>query len=225
MREQANDKSEYAAEGHALGRLLKAPLSVAQDIAAGEATIQMGLFFLVAAAVCYALFGLAVGLFSGWSVAWMTAVKAPMIALFSLLLCFPSLYVFSCVGGSALSIKQTFALGTSCLAISGLLLVGLAPVAWLFAISTANLSFVVLLTFFTWLVAIGFMARYIGKIKRSTVFERFGGIGVWFVIFILVTLQMTTVLRPILTKPDSARGWWTSEKQFFLQHYGSCFSR
>ncbi|MBI3987687.1 MAG: hypothetical protein HY343_12245 [Lentisphaerae bacterium] len=42
-------------------------------------------------------------------------------------------------------------------------------------------------------------------------------------VFVLVSLQMTTCMRPLLAKPDAARGWWTTEKKFFLVHYGDCF--
>ena len=45
----------------------------------------------------------------------------------------------------------------------------------------------------------------------------------WFIVFVMVSLQMTTAMRPLLTTPDKDRGWWTSEKQFFLAHFGSCF--
>ena len=38
---------------------------------------------------------------------------------------------------------------------------------------------------------------------------------------ILVTLQMTTCLRPLLAKPE--QGWWTGEKKFFLAHLASVF--
>ncbi len=39
----------------------------------------------------------------------------------------------------------------------------------------------------------------------------------------LVTLQMVTCMRPMLTKPE--KGWWTAEKKFFLSHFGSAFEQ
>ena len=42
---------------------------------------------------------------------------------------------------------------------------------------------------------------------------------IWFAILLLVTLQMATCMRPMLAKPGE-RGWFTSEKQFFLAHFG-----
>jgi len=206
-----------------IAALLRAPSQIGQDLADGKDVFRSGVNFLVTALVLHAIFGFAVGLFGGLSVGLMAAVKTPLIAACSLLLCFPSLYVFSSVGGAPLKLGQTFMLGTSCLAMVGVLLIGLAPVAWLFAVSTESLPFVVMLIFVLWMVSVAFAVRYINKLKEVPLFRRTSGIGAWFVIFALVSLQMTTCLRPLLGKPDPARGWWTSEKKFFLAHYGSTF--
>ncbi len=209
-----------AVAGNIAACLLKAPTKVADVIAHQQKDLLATAGTLLAVAVvCHALFGLAVGLFAGWSVALMDVVKAPLIAVSSLLLCFPSLYVFACVAGSPLSILQTVALGCSCLAMIGLVLVGLAPVAWLFAVSTESLPFVVMLTVVLWAIAVSFAARYVGKLKANPLFQRQGGIKVWFLILVVVTLQMATTMRPMLAKPE--KGWRTSEKQFFLAHFGS----
>ncbi|MFC1451841.1 hypothetical protein ACFLSJ_00685 [Verrucomicrobiota bacterium] len=204
--------------------LLKTPNRVADTIAAQQKGLLRAAFALLAVAVaCHAVFGAAIGLFAGWPVAAMDAVKAPLVALCSLFICFPSLYVFACVAGAPLSLSQTFALGCSCLAMVGLLLVGLAPVAWLFAVSTGSLPFIVMLAILIWLVAVAFAARYVGKLKATPLFHRQAGIKMWFLILIVVTLQMTTCMRPMLGKP--AKSWWTGEKKFFLSHFGSTFDQ
>ncbi|MBP7276008.1 MAG: hypothetical protein KBA51_07380, partial [Kiritimatiellae bacterium] len=105
----------------------------------------------------------------------------------------------------------------------GLLLVGLAPVAWLFAVSTQSLPFMVILALLIWMVALLFAARYVGKLRSHPLFHRQGGIKMWFVILIVVTLQMTTCMRPMMAKPE--QGWWTGEKQSFLPHFGSTFEQ
>lgn len=203
--------------------LLKNPGRVAGIIA----TERTGLFkssvgMLAVALLCHAVFGAAIGLFAGWNAALMDAAKAPLIALCALMLCFPSLYVFSCVAGSPLTLLQTFALGCSCQAMVGLLLIGLAPVAWLFAVSTASLPFIVLLAFAVWLVAVIFAARYVGKLKAVPLFSNQSGIMTWFVILVIVSLQMTTCMRPLLGEP-TGKGLWAGEKMFFMAHFGSMF--
>ena len=45
------------------------------------------------------------------------------------------------------------------------------------------------------------------------------GLNVWIVIFLLVALQMTTALRPIL---GTSKTFLPMEKKFFLAHWGDC---
>ena len=208
--------------GNIVTSLLKAPTKVADAIALRQKNLLGAAASLLAVGVvCHAVFGFAVGLFGGWSVAVMDIVKVPLVAVCSLLLCFPSLYVFACVAGSPLSISQTVALGCSCLAMVGLLLVGLAPVAWLFAVSTESLPFIVILVLVIWLISLSFAARYVGKLRANPLFQRQTGIKMWFLILTIVSLQMTTCMRPMLAKPEE--GWWTGGKAFFLSHFGSTF--
>lgn len=202
--------------------LLKEPERVANRIAADAHPLQTGFKLLAAAVACHALFGLAMGFFGGWQVAWMDAIKAPLIALCSLLLCYPSLYVFSSVGGAPLTLAQAFKLGASCLAMLGILLIGLAPIVWLFAVSTANPAFMTILVFCVWVIALVFVVRYMDKLQLHALFQHAGGLKMWLVVLVIVTLQMTTCMRPLLAPPGEA-GWWTSQKQFFLQHFGSTF--
>ena len=89
--------------------LLKNPGRVAGIIATENAGLfKSSLGMLAAALICHAVFGAAIGLFAGWNIALLDAAKAPLIALCSLLLCFPSLYVFSCVAGSPLTLLLTW---------------------------------------------------------------------------------------------------------------------
>jgi hypothetical protein len=208
---------------HIVTALLKAPHKVSDAIAGGRDHLRSATVLLAVAVACHAVFGLAVGLFGGPGVAAMDIVKVPLVAVCSLLLCFPSLYVFACVAGSPLSLSQTLMLGCSCLAMIGLLLVGLAPVAWLFAVSTESLPFVVVLALLIWLIALSFASRYVGKLRANPLFKRQAGIKLWFLILTLVTLQMATCMRPMLVKPRD--GWWTAEKKFFLSHFGSTFEQ
>jgi len=204
--------------GNIVGALLKSPQKVTKAIEAQQNLAKSSIQLLCAAIACHAVFGLAIGLFGGTAVAPMTVVKVPLIALCSLLLCFPSLYVFTCVAGSPITLAQAFTLGCSCFAMTGLILVGLAPVAWLFAVSTESLPFVVILTLFIWFISVAFTARYVERMKEAQLFQRQTGIKLWFIILTIVTMQMVTCMRPILVKPD--HGWWKAEKMFFLSHFG-----
>ena len=208
------------AGGNIISRLLKSPQSVASTIQRDENLAVEAAKMLGAALLCHAVFGLAVGLFGGWQVAATAVWKAPFIALCAMLLCYPSLYVFTAVMGSPMTLAQAFAFGCACLATTGLIMVALAPVAWLFAVSTESLPFVTMMAFVMWLVALGFTSKFLLRAKDAGLLKRQEGLGLWFVILIFVTLQMTTVMRPILSAPteDAAR-----EKMFFLQHFGKSF--
>jgi hypothetical protein len=46
-----------------------------------------------------------------------------------------------------------------------------------------------------------------------------GGIKVWMIIFVLVMLQMTTAVRPLL---GTAVTFLPTEKQFFVRHWLDC---
>ncbi len=201
-----------------LGSLLKAPGRLVAQIDADRDLLPSALRMAFWGLVFHAVFGLALGLFGGWATARMAAAKTPMIALCSVLLCFPSMYVFACVGGMPLSLTQATLLAGAVLAVTGLLLLALAPVAWLFAVSTNNLAFVVLLTLLVWLVASGFARGFLGRLRDSARLNRLSGLNWWMLVYMLVSWQMTTFLRPLLRAPDG--GWWTGEKMFFLVHFG-----
>jgi hypothetical protein len=209
--------------GGMIEALLKSPGTISGTIAQDRSSVRTGVIFLASAVLFHAIFGFAVGLFSGWAAGAVAFLKAGVISIASLLLCFPSLYVFSAVGGAPLSARQTFVLGSSCLALIGVLLIGLAPVAWLFAVSTESVGFVTTLIFVIWLTAVIFADRFTGTLRSRQGFERSGGILLWFIVFILVSMQMTTYLRPILQKPDFTRGVIRTEKKFFLQHFFELF--
>ena len=201
-----------------LGSLLKAPGWLVTQIDADRDLFSRALRMAFWGLIFHAVFGLALGLFGGWATAGMAAAKVPLIALCSILLCFPSMYVFGCVGGMPLSLTQATALAGAVLAVTGLLLLALAPVAWLFAVSTNNLAFVVLLTLLVWLVASGFARGFLERLKASAKLNRLSGLNWWMLVYMLVSWQMTTFMRPLLRVPDGS--WWTGEKMFFLVHFG-----
>ena len=210
-------------EGNIVGQLLKSPQSVVRTIMGGKRLVAESFKMLGMAALCYAVFGVAVGLFGGWGVVAMTVWKAPLVALCAMVLCLPSLYVFTAVMGSPMSLLQSFALGSACLAMMGLIVVGLAPVAWLFAVSTESLSFVVVMALVVWLAALPFAARFLRRANEVGLLKRQNGLRLWFAILIVVTLQMTTVMRPMLVAPKEGERIIATGKMFFLRHFGESF--
>ena len=203
-----------------LGSLLKAPGSLIRRMQQDENLSPLAAQLLLWGLVFHAGYGFAMGLFDSAGVACMTAGKAPMIALCSLLLCMPSLYVFSCVAGMPVTLTQAFGLGAATVAMAGLLLLGLAPVSWLFSVSTSSVAFVVIMNVLAWGIAVGFVFRFFGLMAMPRNAQKTTGLRWWLVVYVVVSLQMATTMRPLLSPP--AQGWVDTGKKFFLVHFKDC---
>jgi len=102
-------------------------------------------------------------------------------------------------------------------AMTGLLLLGMTPVIWLFSVSTNNLSFIVIINLVSWIVAVGFALRFFGMFGQPGINDKISGLKWWLFIYIMVSLQMATTMRPLLGKPGT--GLEPVEKKFFLAHF------
>ncbi len=199
-----------------IGLVLKAPKTFARLVAADRFGWRSSLVLLAAALGFYSIYGAAMGVFSGGSALWMTGLKIPLIAVASSLLCAPSLYVLLGLNGSPVTLRQSAAIlaGSACL--TSLLLVGFAPVAWLFGVSTSNLQFMIVLHLAVWGVGLCYGLRLLGiSVPNGYIGNKV--LVLWTVVFLLVSSQMATYFRPLLTL--SADGsFHDRQKQFFFQH-------
>jgi len=178
--------------------------------------------FAVMAVLSFLLFGFVLGCFAKHQQLWAAPLKITIGLLFSGVICFPSLYIFSTLAGARVSIQQLAACLAGALALAGLLLLGFAPAVWIFAESTDSLGFMGSLAVGSWLIALVFALRFLKSVIFATGGNQKGPLAIWCGVFLLVTLQMTTSLRPILGRSDILL---TQEKKFFLQHWGENFGR
>lgn len=162
------------------------------------------------------LFGLVLGCFAKHEQLWAAPAKITAGLIFSALICFPSLYIFATLAGARISISQLAACLAGALALAGLLLLGFAPAIWIFAESTDSLGFMGALGIGSWLIAVLFALRFLKTAVLMTGGTQRGPLFIWSFVFLLVTLQMTTSLRPILGRSPSRL---TQEKKFFIQHW------
>lgn len=196
--------------------LLKSPESIVNQIKTGE--FKKTLFILLGVFIsCHALYGVIVGSFSG-NVQWFAApIKIVGGAMLSALLCYPSFYIFSCLSGTNATPGQIFSLLMGGFALVSLLLLGFAPVAFIFTFSIKGIEFMGFVHLMIWSISIYFGLRYIMtgleflESRKDTWF-----INLWAIIFIMTLLQMTTTLRPILGESDV---FLTQEKLFFVEHW------
>lgn len=165
--------------------------------------------------------GLVIGAFGGGAQFLWVPLKLSLGLFLCALICLPSLHIFSCLSGAQQSLRDTGAALLMGVALMGLVLVGFAPIAWLF--SQATSSAVVLgglhLAFLG--VSIAFGMRLLGRAMTALNEHPIRGIGWWTVIFVLVVLQMTTTLRPLLGSSDGAV---MHGKLFFVTHWLSSLS-
>lgn len=173
--------------------------------------------FAMMAVVSFMLFGLVLGCFAKHEQLWTAPAKITVGLLFSGVICFPSLYIFATLAGARVAICQLAACFVGALALAGLLLLGFAPAVWIFAESTDSFGFMGALALGAWIIAVGFAWRFLKAVIFATGGTQQGPLMIWSAVFLLVTLQMTTSLRPILGRSDQLL---TQEKKFFLQHWG-----
>ena len=201
-----------------LGELLRAPGEV-MGFADGKAHYwRLAAFLVLVTVVGCALFGFAVGSFVDLKVAALDAAKMVGIAVFSFVLCFPTLYVFATISGSKLSASRLAVLGLVCTATLGSLLAALAPILWLFSVSTEKVAFIVVLSCFLAALSLVFVARPVAAAAEKGVVVNKAGLHLWLVVFAVVALQTVTLVRPMLAPIGTPR--MPEGKCFFLMHFG-----
>ena len=176
-------------------------------------------FMLFVAVACSLIYGVIVGSFSGGTQWWAAPVKVSLGLLISALICLPSLYIFSCLSGSQARLVEIFGLVVGLLMLMTILLIGFAPVAWLFSQSTKEIVWMGALHLVFWSIATFFGLRFLENGFSHSMARSNAGLNTWTIIFILVALQMTTALRPIVGTADT---FMPTEKKFFLSHWGDC---
>jgi len=174
-----------------------------------------------AAVVCALIYGVVVGTFSRGPQLWIAPLKIAGGLLVASVICLPSLYIFACLSGSRAKLSEMAGLVGGMLLLMTLLLFGFSPVAWLFSESTKSLCWMGFLHLMFWGIATIFGMRFLGAGFAGTQARSQAGLRVWGVIFVLVCLQLTTALRPIIGKSETVFPGAT-EKKFFIKHWIDC---
>ncbi len=158
---------------------------------------------LLTAFLCSLVYGIVAGTFSGGTQLWAAPVKIAAGLMISAGICLPSLYIFTCLSGSQARLLEVCGLLAGLLMLMTILLVGFAPVAWIFSQSSESLAWMGALHLVFWFVATLFGLRFIKSGFSYANAKSQAGLNVWIIIFLLVALQMSTALRPIIGKSDN----------------------
>ncbi len=178
----------------------------------GKVPVLLG----IAAFLCLTVYGVLLGTFSGGVQYWAAPLKVVMGVIVSLVICLPSLYIFSALGGMEARLSHMAGLLLATIALTAVLLLGFAPVVWIFSQSTESVAFMGFLALAFWIISLLFGFRLLLGAAGKFGLTASHYLLVWMGIFLLVTLQMSTALRPIIGTADT---FLPQKKKFFLQHW------
>lgn len=200
--------------GTVIDHLLKQPGRIVHSFIHDRKGVASILAFC--SVVSFALFGLLLGTFSGGEQLWAAPLKVTGGMVVAVLICLPSLYIFSALGGMTSSLLYIIRIVLAALAVCGLLLLGFAPVWWVFAQSTESGSFVGFLALAVWLISLALGLRMLRTATLVRGMQSPAYLQIWMVLFVVVTLQMSTSLRPII---GNASSLLPTQKRFFFEHW------
>jgi hypothetical protein len=214
------DREPISSVTAAVDAILRQPRRVMYQLQQPGSGKLLGVMFVLAI-VCTSIYGFIVGTFSGGMQLWASPVKITAGLIVSAVICLPSLYIFTCLSGSQARLREVIGFVAGLLLLMGILLVGFAPVAWIFSQSTESVAWMGFLHLLFWSVAIAFGLRFLHISFSHTKMKTSAGLVVWIIIFLLTSLQMMTALRPIIGKADT---FFPAEKKFFISHWYDCLN-
>lgn len=173
-----------------------------------------------------------------------SAGKIPLLFLLTLLITFPSLYVFNALIGSRLTLRAVWQLLIATLTVMIAILASLGPVVAFFSVSTTGYDFMlmfnVLICAASGFLGLKFLLFTLHRLtmvldKQGTsvpaepggALEKvegraFGGsvkaiFRIWVIVFSLVGAQMSWILRPFIGNPQVAFTWLRErDSSFFI---------
>lgn len=198
--------------------LLKDPaklLPTAEPVSFFRLTSQL---FLITA-LGFGVSGLVIGGFSGEGPIYYAPLKILFGGIAAGMLTLPGLYILTNLSGADFSFRNTVVQILITLATIGMVLLALAPIGWIISESTNSQEIFQTLMLFFYTIAVGMgLQRSLRALSKTC--ERPLYLKLWMVIFVLVSFQMTSSLRPLsgespFTQPNN--------HQFFLEHWLDTF--
>jgi hypothetical protein len=144
------------------------------------------------------------GMYNGVLQALSSAIKLPILFLFTALICVPSLYTFNVLLGQRFKFLQTVALMMMTLGTTTILLVSLAPIAFFFTLTTPdNYQFLILMHVLIFALCGIYGVRYLYRGSSYIAFRMEQPLNnlllrLWIVIYAIVGMQLGWRLRPFI---------------------------
>ena len=181
--ENPEDKIPVTGFIGALEAILRQPRRVIYQLGQGSST-SLTAALLIIAVLSAGIYGLVVGTYSMGDQLWAAPVKIVLGLLVCAFICLPSLYIFSCLSGSDARLGTVLGLLAGLLALMTILLIGFAPVAWVFSQSTNSPVMMGILHLIFWFVATIFGIKFLFHGMRHLKLRSSGGLQVWTIIFV-----------------------------------------
>lgn len=200
--------------------LMRDRIGFMEEIRQGVRIPSKIIALLVSSSTFFAIYGAIIGSSHSLLQGLSSAIKLPILYLLTLIICLPTLYIFSTLFGSRRGLGQHFALLLSAVTIIAILLFAFSPVTLFFVItnpisqSRSNYQFFKLLNvaIFAFTGFIGTKTLYQGMKSLSE--EDAEGqttrkkiIQVWLILYAFVGSQLGWVLRPFFGQPGSQFEW------------------
>jgi len=158
--------------------------------------------------VCLMLYGAILGSSHSVLQALSSAAKLPILFLFTLLICSPTLYFTQVLFGSNQSILQTLTLILTAITVTAVLLASFAPISLFFLVASSNYQFFKLLNVavfgITGSLGVRFLAEGVRIVSSSEGREgsRRRMMRLWMLLYAAVGSQLAWTLRPFLGAPS-----------------------
>lgn len=196
--------------------LLKSPGTIISRLREGDFGI-IALKLLGILSLGFLTYGLVAGSFSMGLQLWIAPLKIWLGLLATAVICFPSFYIFACLGQANLSLKQAFVVMAASLTLVSILLIGFMPVALVFSTSTNSIACMGFFHLVFWFISVAFGMRVLLSALNQCDAKNSFYIKFWILIFIITSLQMMTAIRPIIGEADTI---FPTEKMFFTENWG-----
>jgi len=167
---------------------------------------------LISSVAFLATYGAVLGSTHSMVQALSSAIKLPLLFLATMIICIPTLYVFSLLFGSNQRLSQTVAIVLSAITIKSVLLLSLAPITFFFLLTTnGGYQFFKLLNVFFFSIAgvTGMVILVQGIRQIASSAEETGTksrnliLYLWILLYMFVGSQMAWTLRPFVGYPGA----------------------
>jgi hypothetical protein len=178
------------------------------DGSIGESFLLMLIVFSL---IVIGVYGFVIGTFVDDFSVWLRDSQSLIVTIVaSFILCIPSLYIFSALRGSDITVRQLLGVSVVGLATLALVLLGFLPVAWFFTWVSDAVEFVrimnsviigIAIIMHIVVIAKGLSAAYArAKTQGAGAREGLEILGLWAIVYAVVTVQMAMQMEPFFSK-------------------------